>query len=135
MSTAKVARPAFQSVELDPIDVRLEARAAERGIPTLVAPAPTMTRPPSKPEPPTKLDAPAASTAQKAGRGMPIDATPRSRMKSLKIELPDYAWIELKKRTAEDMVSLRFFIMDALRARGILINPADMVEDGRRFRD
>ena len=66
---------------------------------------------------------------------MPIDATPRSRMKSLKIELPDYAWIELKKRTAEDMVSLRFFIMDALRAKGISINPADMIEDGRRFRD
>ena len=135
MSTAKAARPPFQSVELDPIDVRLEARAAEKGIPTLVAPAPTLTRPPSEPEPPTKLDAPAAQMPQKAGRGMPIDATPRSRMKSLKIELPDYAWIELKKRTAEDMVSLRFFIMDSLRAKGIPINPADMVEDGRRFRD
>jgi len=55
MSIAKAARPPFQSVELDPIDVRLEARAAQKGIPTLVAPAPTMTRPPSEPEPPTKL--------------------------------------------------------------------------------
>jgi hypothetical protein len=135
MSTAKAARPPFQSVELDPIDARLEARAAEKGIPTLVAPAATMTRPPPEREPPTKVDVPAAPAPLKADRGMPIDATPRSRMKSLKIELPDYAWIELKKRSAENMVSLRFFIMDALRAKGIPINPVDMVEDGRRFRD
>jgi len=56
-------------------------------------------------------------------------------MKGLKVELPDYAWVALKKRSAEDMVSLRFFIMDALRAKGIHIDDADMVEDGRRLRD
>ena len=61
-------------------------------------------------------------------------STPRSRMKGLKIELPDYAWIALKKRAAEDMVSLRHVIMMALRAQGITINDADMVEDGRRLR-
>jgi hypothetical protein len=132
MSTARAARPPFQSVELDPIDVRLEARAAEKGIPTLGAP---MTRLPPEPEPSTRPDPPAAPEPQKAGRGMPVDATPRSRMKPLKIELPDYAWVELKKRAAEEMVSLRLFIMDALRAKGMHINPVDMVEDGRRFRD
>ena len=35
-------RPAFQSLELDPIDARLEARAAEKGIPTLVNPIPEL---------------------------------------------------------------------------------------------
>ncbi len=64
-----------------------------------------------------------------------MSSTPRSRMKGLKIELPDYAWVALKKRTAEEMVSLRYFLMEALRAKGIPINDADMVEDGRRFRD
>jgi hypothetical protein len=34
MQTQKTNRPAFQSVELDPIDVRLEAKAAEKGVPT-----------------------------------------------------------------------------------------------------
>ena len=38
MSTQKTTRPTFQSVELDPMDARLEARAAEKGIPTLVTP-------------------------------------------------------------------------------------------------
>ncbi len=60
---------------------------------------------------------------------------PRSRMKGLKVELPDYVWVALKKRAAEEMVSLRHVIMTALREKGIPINDADMVEDGRRFRD
>ena len=64
----------------------------------------------------------------------PAQSTPRSRMKGLKIELPDYVWIALKKRAAEEMVSLRHVIMTALRAQGISINQADMVEDGRRLR-
>ena len=55
-------------------------------------------------------------------------------MKGLKIELPDYVWVALKKRAAEEMVSLRHIIMTALRDKGIPINDADMIEDGRRFR-
>ncbi len=132
MATPKPIRPAFQSIELDPIDARLEARAAERGIPTLVTP---------KAEPPLETQPPEAPTAseppapRKPGRGPAKGATPRSRMKGLKVELPDYVWIALKKRAAEEMVSLRHIIMTALREKGIPINDADMVEDGRRFRD
>ena len=36
MAANKMTRPAFQSVELDPIDLRLGAKAIEKGIPTLV---------------------------------------------------------------------------------------------------
>ncbi len=54
MATPKPIRPAFQSIELDPIDARLEARAAERGIPTLVTP---------KAEPPLETQPPEAPTA------------------------------------------------------------------------
>lgn len=130
MSTAKATRPAFQSVELDPIDARLEARAAEKGIPTLVAPAP----PPREPRPPAERDLPETSAPPRVGRAVPQEATPRKRMRGLKLELPDYAWVALKKRSAEDMVSLRYFVMNALRAKGIQIDDADMVEDGRRIR-
>ena len=132
MTSAKAVRPAFQSIELDPIDARLEAKAAEKGIPTLVTP---------KTEPPPVAVMPAAAIAEippppkKPAKANPQEATPRSRMKSLKIELPDYSWVALKKRAAEEMVSSRYFIMQALREKGIPINDIDMVEDGRRFRD
>ena len=40
----------------------------------------------------------------------------------------------VKKRAAEEMVSLRHVIMTELREQGISVNDADMIEDGRRFR-
>lgn len=55
-------------------------------------------------------------------------------MRALKIELPEKVWIELKTRAAREMVSVRHIIMTALKAHGIAINAADMVEDGRRLR-
>jgi hypothetical protein len=130
MSALKSSRPAFQSVELDAIDARLEAKAAEKGIPTLVTPR-------IEEAPPARIavaTAPAAPALRKAGGEPSALATPRSRMRGLKIELPDYVWVALKTRAAEEMVSLRHVIMTALRDKGISINDADMVEDGRRFR-
>jgi hypothetical protein len=130
MTSVKPTRPPFQAIELDPIDARLEARAAEKGIPTLVT-----TKPNPAPESLPPMAAPDGPGAHWKGRGDINESTPRSRMKPLKIELPDYAWVELKKRTAEEMVSLRYFIMEALRAKGIPINEVDMIEDGRRHRN
>ena len=124
-------RPSFQSVELDPMDVRLEVKAAEKGIPTLVTPKIEV----SLPEEPATPAETAVSAPRKPAHSAPKQqATPRSRMKGLKIELPDYAWVALKKRAAEEMVSLRHIIMIALRDKGIPINDSDMIEDGRRFR-
>ena len=133
MSIAKTVRPAFQPVELDPIDAKLEAKAAEKGIPTLVAtaaPKSMLASDPKSPEPDTSK-----TPVPHRVNGAVKQATPRKRMKGLKVELPDYAWIAIKKQTAERMVSVRYFIMDALRAKGIHIDDADMVEDGRRLRD
>jgi hypothetical protein len=62
-------------------------------------------------------------------------ATPRSRMKSVNVELPDYAWTELKIRSAHQQASVRDIIMAALQKDGITINEIDMVEDGRRIRE
>jgi hypothetical protein len=132
MSTAKAARPAFQSIEHDPLDALLDAKAAEKGIPTLVATTAPKAVHPSDPKP--ELDTTKTPVPHRANSAVK-EATPRRRMKGLKVELPDYAWIAVKKRTAEEMVSVRYFIMDALRAKGIRIDDADMVEDGRRLRD
>ena len=56
-------------------------------------------------------------------------------MKSVNVELPDYAWTELKIRSAHQQASVRDIIMAALQKDGITINEIDMVEDGRRIRE
>jgi hypothetical protein len=134
MSIAKTARPAFQSVELDPIDAKLEAKAAEKGIPTLVATSAPRSLPPSNPKSPG-IDTPDTATLQRSYDAASGKETPRRRVKGFRVELPDYVWIELKKQSAERMVSLRYFLMEALRAKGIHIDDADMGVDGRRIRD
>jgi hypothetical protein len=77
---------------------------------------------------------PATAAPRKPSRGAPKEATPRSRMKGVTLELPDYVWVALKIKAAEDMVSTRHIIMSALRRAGIRIDDVDMVEDGRRLR-
>jgi len=129
MSNVKSARPAFQSVELDPIDARLEAKAAERGIPTMVDPKP---QEPTIPVPQSAARRVQAVRTSRTGQGS--QATPRARMRGLRIELPEYVWVALKKQAADEMVSLRHVIMTALRKQGVEIKEADMVEDGRRLR-
>jgi hypothetical protein len=132
MTTSKAGKPAFQSVEMDLIDQRLDAQAAEKGIPTLVVPKV------ATPETADELNAPGAAkpVTRKASRGpvATVASTPRGRMKTLNIEVPDYTWIAIKMRAAQDMVSVRHVIMLALRADGIEIKDADMIEDGRRLR-
>jgi hypothetical protein len=132
MSSPKIVRPAFQSVEMDadPIDSRLEAKAAEKGIPTLVTTRPEASLA-GEPRPAAE---PATAAPRKPSRGAPKEATPRSRMKGVTLELPDYVWVALKIKAAEDMVSTRHIIMSALRRAGIRIDDVDMVEDGRRLR-
>ena len=67
--------------------------------------------------------------------GTPLFRARRAvRMKTLNIEVPDYAWIAIKMRAAQEMVSVRHVIMLALKADGIEIKDADMIEDGRRLR-
>ncbi|HEV7276573.1 MAG TPA: hypothetical protein VGN80_09825 [Devosiaceae bacterium] len=60
--------------------------------------------------------------------------TPRSRMKTLNLELPDYVWTELKIRAAQRQTSLRHVVMAALVKDDVTIAKQDMIEDGRRLR-
>ena len=103
MTAYKPLKPAFQSVELDPIDLRLEAKAVEKGIPTLVT---------------QKLEA----------------TEPAPDMKPLNTEVPGYTWTSLKIRAAQEMTSVRYIVLSALRDAGIDVRDADLVEDGRRLR-
>lgn len=132
MSISKQQKPTFQSVEIDLIDQRLESQAAEKGIPTLVAPKPetVVSAEPVRvrPQQPERTSRRARATVSAS------QATPRSRMKTVNLEVPDYAWIAIKMRAAQEMTSARHLIMMALKASGIEINDVDMIEDGRRHR-
>ena len=131
MTANKQVKPAFQSVELDPMDLRLEAKAVEKGIPTLVTTKPAT----DAPEIVAHNSATFNAAPRKASRaGATAKGTPRARMKTLNVEVPDYAWIEIKMRAARQMVSVRHILMSALKADGIDIKDADMIEDGRRLR-
>lgn len=133
MSIIKQQKPTFQSVEIDLIDQRLESQAAEKGIPKLVAPKPetVVSAVPVRDERPPQ---PERTSRRARATVSASQATPRSRMKTVNLEVPDYAWIAIKMRAAQEMTSARHVIMMALKASGIEINDVDMIEDGRRHR-
>lgn len=120
----KTNRPPFVPLDPDLADQKLETLAREKGVGILQRPAPQGEQGPKAaspalvpvPEPPAK------------------GATPRARMKPLNVELPDYAWTELKIRAAHRQTSVRHVILSALVKDGVTIADADMVEDGRRLR-
>jgi hypothetical protein len=130
----KQQRPPFMPVTPDIDDTELERLAAGKGVGALVKPTdapPRAAEVAAVPQPvaPTPVLEPRTRLA--AG---PI-ATPRSRMKSINLELPDYVWTDLKIRAAHAQTSVRHIVMAALRANGIVISDADMIEDGRRLRN
>lgn len=52
----------------------------------------------------------------------------------LNVEVPDYVWVALKSRAAQNFTSVRYHILKLLTQDGIEIAEADLVEDGRRLR-
>lgn len=121
-------RAPFLPLSSDIDDDRLEKLARDKGVGAMVKPKSAAGRagegPPSGSVPDT--------TTRASPRG--TQPTPRSRMKAVNLELPDYVWTELKIRAAHQQTSLRHLIMTALRADGITIAEKDMIEDGRRLR-
>lgn len=125
-------RAPFMPVTPDFDDDQLERLAADKGVGELVKPAEVQTRAgeaASPSSPPVQTPRPKVEPQSH----MP-GATPRDRMKTLNLELPDYVWTDLKIRAAHAQTSVRHIVMMALRANGIMIAEADMVEDGRRLR-
>jgi hypothetical protein len=125
----KIQRPAFMPLSPDIDDTRLEQLAREKGVGTMERPA--LTEPASPPMPSGQVAAPSKAIEPQASETSP---TPRARMKTLNLELPDYVWTELKIRAAHRQTSLRHVVMAALVGDGVSIADVDMVEDGRRLR-
>ncbi len=114
-------RKAFIGVDAD-IDERLERLAQDKGVATMVTPE----------EAGQGADAGVRKTKPKVDpESIP---TPRSQMRNVNIEIPDYVWRELKVRAAHRGTTLRHVIMTSLKEVGFDIRNADMIEDGRSDR-
>ena len=122
----KTERVPFVPLRNDIDDDRIERLAREKGVGTFDLPereeqGASVARPTVAPTPKSVID---------EGSG----ATPRSRMKTVNLELPDYVWTELKIQAVQQQTSLRHVVMTALKVAGHRISDVDMVEDGRRLR-
>ena len=109
-------RKAFMAIDADIDDSRLEQLAAAKGVGAMTPPA----------EP---------SLPQHAARKSAVSGlmpSPRNTMKRLGLELPPYAWTDLRIKAAERGWTVRYFVMQALKQQGVVIHDVDMIEDGRR---
>jgi hypothetical protein len=136
----------FEAPNEQVADAEIENFAAERGVPTLVREAPPAeTEADDMPEfqdLSEMTDAMGAgdeeAPAEPARRGKKAKAVPgrqpipRSQMQRVTIELPRYVVNQLKTRGLKQNCSVRAVIMKSLKANGIPIDPADMVDDARR---
>lgn len=124
----KPQRAPFQPVTSDIDDEKLERLAQEKGVGSLVMTTANKNRAGERTQA-AQADLPIATAD-----APPSGATPRSEMKTVNLEVPLYAWTELKIRAAHKQTSVRHVIMTALKADGFTIADADMIEDGRRVR-
>jgi len=69
-----------------------------------------------------------------ASEPAPAETRKRRSIQRIPVELPYYAFEDLKRRALDNRCSARHIIMKALRAYGIHIDDEDMPEDGRRLR-
>lgn len=137
-------RPSFfQPIVTDDQDI--EDLAARKGIPTLVQPPPTadlsVLQDATGADEHVRDERPSADAEPDMPKGRakavkpPLGkATPRNKLKTINIELPDYAWTELKIRAANQQTTVKHVILKCLRANGITVREADMIPDGRRLR-
>jgi hypothetical protein len=139
----------FQPIDPDeqiiPDDERIEELARYKGIPTLVpALSPALPAPMNdsgageggpRERPSDELGELDTSKTRSKPAKPPIGkATPRNKLKTVNIELPDYTWTELKIRAANQQTTVKHVILKCLRANGITVREADMIPDGRRLR-
>ncbi|MFM9941773.1 MAG: hypothetical protein ACKVP7_19995 [Hyphomicrobiaceae bacterium] len=127
----KPQRAPFLPVTSDIDDDKLERLAEEKGVGSMVKTVTNQSR--AGEEAPVQAPLPIVQKSAEI-EAAATGATPRSRMKTVNLELPDYVWTELKIRAAHKQTSVRHIVMTALKGEGIAIAEVDMVEDGRRVR-
>lgn len=131
----KSQRAPFLPVVGDIDDDKLEQLARDKGVGSLVKTTTNQNKAGqgAGAEKPAQIDAGVEAAAAPDSLDASA-ATPRSRMKTVNLELPDYVWTDLKIRAAHRQTSVKHIVMTALKADGITIAEADMIEDGRRLR-
>ena len=129
-------RAPFMPVTPDIDDEQLERLASNKGVGAMVRPteAERNVEQPAGQGAPVPPAAPVTRKLKAEAQPPAIEATPRSRMKTVNLELPDYVWTDLKIRAAHQQTSVRHIVMTALKAHGVTIAEVDMIEDGRRVR-
>jgi hypothetical protein len=130
--TSTPTRPNFMPLDPDLDEARLEQLARDKGVGVLALPAKAEKGATQKGA--THLQVAPSLTEPAAPSEATSAPTPRSRMKTVNLELPDYVWTELKIRAVQRQTSLRHVVMQALVADRITIADVDMIEDGRRLR-
>jgi hypothetical protein len=116
MTTERKPYPSFTDDEID--EATLDRIAHDKRIGTMVMPKPASREGASR-----KAALPAAPDA------LPDHLpTPRSGMRNVNTEMPEYLGTELKVRAAQDRTSIRFLIMNALSKDGFDVRPADLEE-------
>jgi hypothetical protein len=117
------AKPAvvIPSIDFDAATRAIDKFSHERKIPSMVVTAPTETERGAALHPVPTEPTPAETRKRRSVQRIPV-------------ELPDYAFQDLKRRALDNRCSARHIIMKALRAYGIHIDDEDMPEDGRRLR-
>ena len=135
----------FLAIEIDPIDLKLEATARRKRIPTLspdlgdrASGAATGNR--------------AAKSEKLGGAQFELEPVPKAselipapeparrpkhktaRKRPLSLEVPDYLARELKVKAATEAVTVRYLILSALASAGYHVDDDELEEDGRRLR-
>ena len=105
------------------LDDKIESLARKKGVGALVKPGPQSEQ--------GALSAPVRVPAEPASKTEPAPRTP---MKTVNMELPDYLWTALKIRAVEKQTSVRHVIMTALQRDAFAIAESDMIDASRRMR-
>ena len=110
-----MSKPAvvIQPIDFDAATRAVDKFAKEREIPTMVFPE-------------------QEEKGRAAAPPPPIPAKIRKPVTRVPLELPDYAYDEIRRRALAGRCSARYIIMKALQVYGIAIAESDMPEDGRR---
>ncbi|MEO1650472.1 MAG: hypothetical protein AAFR60_05745 [Pseudomonadota bacterium] len=138
----------FLGIEIDPIDLKLEATARRKRIPTLKLEHSDGQSATANGNQGAKSEEmggaqferePLRSTTTSILGPEPVDlpGRPKSQMprkRPMSLEVPDYLARELKVKAAAEAVTVRYLILNALAASDYRIDDDELEEDGRRLR-
>lgn len=121
-------KPTFKPIDLKRIEEVVAGYAAENNVPALTFPSEVSTDRTEGSSGASDPSTPKANPTPKRAKKQ-ISPAPARR---LAVELPDYLFSAVSRKAAEEGVTKRFVVLQALRAAGYVVNDIDFNEDGRR---